>query len=91
MLASLSSLLGSSTGALGAPGAHVIASKGSFLIKPGVGLMIWTLLVFGATMLLLRRFAFPSIAARKPSKRRSTRPSARAQKPTRSSPNTGSG
>ena len=61
MLASLSSLLGSS--ALGAPGAHVIASKGSFLIKPGVGLMIWTLLVFGATMLLLKRLAFPAISA----------------------------
>jgi F-type H+-transporting ATPase subunit b len=60
MLASLSSLLGSSTGALGA---HVIASKGSFLIKPGVGLMIWTLLVFGATMLLLKRLAFPAISA----------------------------
>jgi F-type H+-transporting ATPase subunit b len=63
MLASLSSLLGSSTGALVAPGAHVIASKGSFLINPGVGLMIWTLLVFGATMLLLKRLAFPAISA----------------------------
>ncbi len=63
MLASLSSLLGSGTGALGAPGAHVIASKGSFLIKPGIGLMIWTLLVFGATMLLLKRLAFPAISA----------------------------
>ena len=63
MLASLSSLSGSITGALGAPGAHVLASKGSFLIKPGIGLMIWTLLVFGTTMLLLRRFAFPAISA----------------------------
>jgi F-type H+-transporting ATPase subunit b len=40
----------------------VLASSGSFLIKPGVGLMIWTLLVFGVTMLLLSRMAFPRIS-----------------------------
>ena len=45
------------------PGSQIIASSGSFLIKPGVGLMIWTLLVFGATMLLLKRYAFPAISA----------------------------
>jgi F-type H+-transporting ATPase subunit b len=38
------------------------ASKGSFLIKPGVGLMIWTLLVFVVTMVLLSRLAFPRIS-----------------------------
>jgi F-type H+-transporting ATPase subunit b len=38
------------------------ASKGSFLIKPGVGLMIWTLLVFGITMVLLSKLAFPRIS-----------------------------
>jgi F-type H+-transporting ATPase subunit b len=43
--------------------AVLAASEGSFLIKPGVGLMIWTLLVFGATMLLLSRLAFPRISA----------------------------
>jgi F-type H+-transporting ATPase subunit b len=37
------------------------SSSGSFLITPSVGLMIWTLLVFVASMLLLRRFAFPAI------------------------------
>jgi F-type H+-transporting ATPase subunit b len=42
---------------------HIVASSGSFLIKPGVGLMVWTLLVFGVTFLLLRRFAFPAISA----------------------------
>jgi F-type H+-transporting ATPase subunit b len=42
---------------------HLLASSGSFLIKPGVGLMIWTLLVFGITMLLLKRLAFPRISA----------------------------
>jgi F-type H+-transporting ATPase subunit b len=48
--------------ALSAP-IHVLASKGSFLIKPGIGLMIWTLLVFGVTMVLLARLAFPRISA----------------------------
>jgi F-type H+-transporting ATPase subunit b len=38
------------------------SGSGSFLIKPGVGLMIWTLLVFGVTMLLLARLAFPRIS-----------------------------
>jgi F-type H+-transporting ATPase subunit b len=40
----------------------VLASSGSFLIKPGIGLMVWTLLVFGLTMLLLSRLAFPRIS-----------------------------
>jgi F-type H+-transporting ATPase subunit b len=37
------------------------SSSGSFLITPGLGLMVWTLVVFTATMLLLRRYAFPAI------------------------------
>jgi F-type H+-transporting ATPase subunit b len=40
-----------------------LASNGSFLIKPGVGLMVWTLFVFGVTMILLARLAFPRISA----------------------------
>jgi F-type H+-transporting ATPase subunit b len=40
----------------------VLASNGSFLIKPGIGLMIWTLLVFAITMVLLARLAFPRIS-----------------------------
>ncbi|MCW3034227.1 MAG: F-type H+-transporting ATPase subunit b [Solirubrobacteraceae bacterium] len=43
-------------------GAQVIASSGGFLIEPSVGLMVWTLLVFGATMFLLSRLAFPRIS-----------------------------
>ncbi len=39
-----------------------LASNGSFLIKPGIGLMVWTLVVFGITMLLLARLAFPRIS-----------------------------
>jgi F-type H+-transporting ATPase subunit b len=35
---------------------------GSFLVQPGIGLMIWTLLAFGITMLVLKRFAFPKIS-----------------------------
>jgi F-type H+-transporting ATPase subunit b len=40
-----------------------LAANGSFLIKPGVGLMVWTLLVFGLTMVLLSKLAFPRISA----------------------------
>jgi F-type H+-transporting ATPase subunit b len=34
---------------------------GSFLVSPALGLMFWTLLAFGATMYVLKRFAFPRI------------------------------
>jgi F-type H+-transporting ATPase subunit b len=37
-------------------------SGGSFLVKPGIGLMIWTLIVFLVAMILLARLAFPRIA-----------------------------
>jgi F-type H+-transporting ATPase subunit b len=36
---------------------------GSFLVKPGIGLMIWTLLVFLAAFLVLRKLAWPQITA----------------------------
>ena len=42
----------------------VVAAKdsgGSFLVSPGLGLMIWTLLLFGITMWVLSKFAFPRI------------------------------
>ena len=39
----------------------LLASSGTFLVQPGVGLMIWTLLAFGIAMLLLKRLAFPKI------------------------------
>ena len=35
---------------------------GSFLVTPDVGLMIWTLLVFGISMYLLAKLAFPRIS-----------------------------
>lgn len=34
---------------------------GSFLVSPGLGLMIWTLLVFGVTMFILSKLALPKI------------------------------
>src|ERR1700690_2527514 len=43
-------------------GAQVVASSGGFLIEPGIGLMVWTLLAFGATMFLLSKLAFPRIS-----------------------------
>jgi F-type H+-transporting ATPase subunit b len=39
----------------------VAASEGSFLVSPGVGLMIWTLLIFLFTMWVLSKVAFPRI------------------------------
>jgi F-type H+-transporting ATPase subunit b len=44
-------------------GSMVLAAEdgGNFLVTPGVGLMIWTLIAFGLTFYLLRRLAFPRI------------------------------
>src|SRR5437588_12885612 len=38
------------------------ASSGNFLVLPKLGLRIWTLVVFGLTMLALWKLAFPRIA-----------------------------
>ena len=35
---------------------------GSFLVSPGLGLMIWTLIAFTGTFLILRKYAFPLIS-----------------------------
>jgi F-type H+-transporting ATPase subunit b len=40
----------------------VIADSGNFLVRPGLGVMIWTLIAFGATLYILRKLAFPRIA-----------------------------
>jgi F-type H+-transporting ATPase subunit b len=37
------------------------SSGGSFLVSPNVGLMIWTLVVFGISMYILSKVAFPRI------------------------------
>jgi F-type H+-transporting ATPase subunit b len=41
---------------------HTASSSGSFLITPNVGLMIWTLILFGISMWILARLAFPRIS-----------------------------
>ena len=37
-------------------------SSGSFLITPGIGLMVWTLLLFGVSLVLMAKFVFPRIS-----------------------------
>ncbi len=44
-------------------GAAAEEEGGSFLVEPGLGLMIWTLLVFFAAFLVLRKLAWPQITA----------------------------
>lgn len=34
---------------------------GSFLVSPSLGLMVWTLLIFGITLWILKKLAFPKI------------------------------
>ena len=44
-------------------GGHAAEEEGgSFLVEPGLGLMVWTLLVFLAAMALLWKLAFPKIS-----------------------------
>jgi F-type H+-transporting ATPase subunit b len=44
--------------------AHIpVASSGSFLILPNVGLMVWVLVIFGIVMYVLSRSVFPQINA----------------------------
>jgi F-type H+-transporting ATPase subunit b len=38
------------------------SSSGSFLISPNVGLLIWTFLLFGISMYVLAKLAFPRIS-----------------------------
>ena len=38
------------------------SSGGSFLVQPGIGLMLWTLAVFAVSMFLLYKLAFPRIS-----------------------------
>ena len=67
--------------ALAAP-AQAEASS-SFLVSPSVGLMIWTLLAFGVTMLILRKYAFPRIANALEKRRRAIEESIDAAERTR--------
>jgi F-type H+-transporting ATPase subunit b len=60
MLAALTTTILAATESAGGQAAE--ESGGSFLVEPGVGLMIWTLAVFVASMALLAKLAFPRIA-----------------------------
>ncbi|HEX8743173.1 MAG TPA: F0F1 ATP synthase subunit B [Thermoleophilaceae bacterium] len=46
----------------GGGGAAKEEESGNFLVTPNVGLMIWTLLAFGITLIILRKAVFPKIA-----------------------------
>jgi F-type H+-transporting ATPase subunit b len=37
-------------------------ASGSFLVSPSLGLMFWTLALFGATLWILNKYAFPRIS-----------------------------
>ena len=47
--------------ALATPLAAVKETSSNFLVSPSGGLMIWTLLAFGVTILVLNKLAFPRI------------------------------
>jgi F-type H+-transporting ATPase subunit b len=42
--------------------APLASSSGSFLITPNVGLMVWTLVLFGLSLIVLWKVAFPRIS-----------------------------
>ncbi len=70
----------------GAIAALVLAQgggEGNFLVTPSVGLMIWTLLAFGITMWILRKYAFPRIATALEKRRRAIEESIDAAERTR--------
>src|SRR3954453_18235004 len=56
---------------------------GSFLVSPNVGLMIWTLLVFGISLWLLSKLAFPRIAEALDKRQRAIEESIEASERTR--------
>ncbi len=56
---------------------------GSFLVSPNVGLMIWTLVVFGISMYLLNKLAFPRIAEALDKRQRAIEESIEASERTR--------
>ena len=56
---------------------------GNFLVTPNVGLMIWTLIAFAITLIILRRLAFPRIADALDRRRRAIEESIDAAEKTR--------
>jgi F-type H+-transporting ATPase subunit b len=56
---------------------------GSFLVSPDIGLMIWTLIVFGASLYVLAKVAFPRIAEALDRRQRAIEESIEASEQTR--------
>jgi F-type H+-transporting ATPase subunit b len=63
--------------------APVAAGSGNFLVQPGLGVMIWTLIAFGASLLILRKLAFPRIAEALDKRRRAIEESINSAERTR--------
>src|SRR3954453_14566026 len=61
-------------------------SGGSFLVKPDIGLMVWTLVVFGLTLFFLWKVAFPRIAEALDKRQRAIEDSIDAADPPRREP-----
>jgi F-type H+-transporting ATPase subunit b len=75
-------------GAIADMGSPVLAASeggggGSFLVSPSLGLMIWTLIVFGISVYFLRKAAFPRIADALDKRRRAIEESIDAAERTR--------
>ena len=62
----------------------IAASSGSFLVSPNVGLMVWTLLLFGISVFALKKYAFPRITDALDKRQRSIEDSIDAADRTRS-------
>jgi F-type H+-transporting ATPase subunit b len=56
---------------------------GSFLVSPEIGLMVWTLFLFGVSMFILAKVAFPRIAAALDKRQRAIEESINAAEHTR--------
>jgi F-type H+-transporting ATPase subunit b len=61
----------------------LLAAGGKFLVSPSAGLMIWTLISFGATLYILNKVAFPRIADALDRRRRSIEESIESAQRTR--------
>src|SRR3954462_11600699 len=61
----------------------VAAGSGNFLVQPGIGVMVWTLIAFGITLLILRKLAYPRIAEALDKRRRAVAESIDAAERTR--------
>jgi F-type H+-transporting ATPase subunit b len=59
------------------------SSSGSFLITPNVGLMVWTLVLFVLSLVILRRYAFPWISSQLDRRQRAIEDSIDAAEETR--------